>query len=232
MRARLALFPWAFVVLLAVLGITFLVRGAPAADPSQNTIALPTEAQILAFVKAAEADKVAEVVHDSRGEISSVTLRRGNATDQGLVYASRLRSLRSLTIHGRLLPTDYKEHTAACLRNLTNLVTLKVLCTGPLQPGFFRELCTLRNLRELQLTDAPPPRDEYSYMTGLMRLEKLGIASCTNFGNKELAGVTNLPNLRSLQLVGNAVTQDGTNVLGGMKRLTDVVFIGSDGWLR
>jgi hypothetical protein len=225
MKTRLAFSQSTFVALPAVFSVISLTRSALRARSAQNAVVMPTESQLWAFLRELEAEKVAEVEHDVQGKVVSLTLRRTHATDQGLVYASLLDSLRSLAIHGRPLPSDYSESAAASLRNLINLVSLKVLCTGPLQPGFFRELCALRNLRELQLTDATPPKEEYSYLARLSRLERLGLASCTNFGDTELTVVTNLANLRSLKLIANGVTQQGTNVLRGMQGLTNLVFI-------
>ena len=185
----------------------------------------PTESQVAAFLREVAADRVAQVERDPQGQAVSLVLCRPYASDRGMILASQLRSLRSLTIQGQSMSTGYSEHGASSLHALTNLVTLKILCTGPLDSRFFKEVCRLRSLRELQLTAAMPPSREYRWIADLHRLERLGIANCTNFGDAEISVVTNLVKLKNLQLVNNAVTHHGTNVLKVLPGLTDVLFI-------
>jgi hypothetical protein len=183
-----------------------------------SDVAIPSEAQVQSFLQEMSNEKAARVSRNSQGEIISLELWGERATDLSLVMASRVVSLGSLTVGGSQA-TNCTAVGASALRSFTNLATVKLLCAGNLKPGFFKEICQLQRLRKVQITQASPPVEEYACMAKLYQLEELGIAHCTNFGNAQLTVITNLTNLKSLELVANSVTPDGTNVLGTMRGL-------------
>jgi hypothetical protein len=214
-------------VLLALICCTAIVFGQSGKrlEANENLSKSSTLAEVRKFISDVEAQSLPEVEHDGEGWPRSLTLRGRYACDRSLVLASYASSLRSLTIQGTNTATACTERGVASLETLTNLTTLKILCTGPLQAGFFKGICQLRNLRELQLTAALPPSQEYLCLSKLNELRRLGIAHCTNFGDVEVGVLTNLTKLEALELVKNRVSYRGTNVLKSLPHLRDVVFI-------
>lgn len=69
----------------------------------------------------------------------------------------------------------------------------------------------------------PTPASEYNSITNLQDLVELHVAYCTNFTDQQLALITNLPNLRSIELRADALSSQATNILSGMGTLTNVV---------
>jgi hypothetical protein len=103
-------------------------------------------------------------------------------------------------------------------------VTLRVACLGLkplLKEGVLEEICNLRRLKSLTLMAAYPERSEYVALTNLQDLAELNLSCATNFGDTEFCSLTNLVNLRSLSIYGDAVSREGTNVLSRMRRLTN-----------
>jgi len=185
----------------------------------------PTDAEVGKFLAEVEWQSFGATERDARGWPASLTLVGVHAEDRNLILASRLTSLRNLVVHGRNAGTACTRNGAASLQALTNLTSVKLLCTGSLQPGVFQEVCRLGNLRELQLTAAMPPSDEYLCLSNLHGLRRLGIANCTNFGDAAIGVLTNLTELEAFELVNNAVSDRGTNVLKGLSHLKETLFI-------
>jgi len=164
-----------------------------------------------------------DIGRDHGGNLAFVRLRQGSANDRNLMLVSAVGPLSSLALE----PTYRVQPTQAgivALANLTNLVTLHVACSGPMEDGVFRAICNLNHLRTLRLTAAYPPRSsEYNSITNLQDLAELHVAYCTNFTDQQLALITNLPNLRSVELRADALSSQATNILSGMGTLTNVV---------
>jgi hypothetical protein len=94
-----------------------------------------------------------------------------------------------------------------------------------MQDGVFRGICNLRHLRTLWLIAAYPALpSEYDSITNLQDLAELHVTYCTNFTDRHLTLITNLPHLRSIELKANALSTQVTNILSGMRTLTNVVF--------
>jgi hypothetical protein len=49
------------------------------------------------------------------------------------------------------------------------------------------------------------------------------VSYCPNFGDEQLSLVTNLTNLRSLELKADALSSEATNLLAGMRTLTNIL---------
>lgn len=174
---------------------------------------------LLQEIEAANRD---DIGRDPSGNVVSLTLRQGWANDYNLTLISGLNSLQRLVLvlSRRAEPT---EHGLASLGTLTNLVSLHLSCSGPLQAGFFRAACTLKRLRCLDLYAACPPAAEYKSLTNLQLLAELRVSYCPNFGDEQLSLVTNLTNLRSLELKADALSSEATNLLAGMRTLTNIL---------
>ena len=159
---------------------------------------------------------------DSTGHVVSLALPQGWANDNNLRLVSRIDSLQLL----ELAPTRRAEPTQLGIVSLarrTNLVSLNLVCSGPLPEGVLRSVCSLNRLRSLSLAADYPPVSEYDSITNLQNLTELHVNCCTNFGDAQLTLITNLPNLRSLELRADALSSQATNVLFGMKTLTNLV---------
>jgi hypothetical protein len=184
------------------------------------SIAATNLAMLLHLIEAAHAE---DIERDRLGKLGFVRLRQGWANDRNVTLVSAADSLRRLTLE----PTHAVQPTQigiAALTNLSNLVTLHVACSGPMEDGVFRAICNLNHLRTLRLTAAYPLRpSEYNSITNLQDLAELHVTYCTNFGDTQLALITNLPRLRSLELRADALSRQATNLLSGMRALTNVV---------
>src|SRR5262249_52530199 len=139
------------------------------------------------------------------GNVVFLALRHSNANDRALCLVSTVSSLRELVIQGPGRPEAgrWTREGIACLRNLTNLVSLRILCIWPypaLKEGIFHEICNLPQLRSLSLVAAYPERAEYPALTNLQNLAEFRISYATNFGNTELSLLTNMVNLRRLEI--------------------------------
>jgi hypothetical protein len=162
------------------------------------------------------------VERDSDGNVISVFLRGGLANDENVQAIARLKSIRTLRMQGRAQAGELTAKGIAPLAQLTNMTVLSIACIGELTPGVFREVCTLRGLNALQLTATYAPPSEYACITNLPNLSSLYVSYCTNFGDGELASLTNLPQLKDLTLDSIAVSKRATNILNQMKRLTNI----------
>jgi hypothetical protein len=76
--------------------------------------------------------------------------------------------------------------------------------------------------RSLSLVAACPERADYWALTNLQILSELRVSYATNFGDAELASLTNLVKLRSLSISFDAISPAGTNVLAHMMQMTNV----------
>ena len=189
----------------------------------ETALGQPT-AELTALLKWVE--EQGDLERDSSGNVISLALRQTNANDRALFLASNIGSLRELIIQGRGRPDtgEWTRKGTACLNNLINLESLRILCVAPypaLQDGVFNEICNLKGLRSLSLVAACPERAEYRALTNLQNLSELRVSYATNFGDAELASLTNLVKLSSLYISFDAVSPAGTNVLAHMKRLTN-----------
>jgi hypothetical protein len=180
----------------------------------------PTDVDVL--IRRIEAEHPEDIGRDVSGDVTSVVLRQGWASNSNLVLISTIGSVRSVGLE----PTRKAEPTQegiAALSGLTNLVDLQLACSWTLQEGVFRAACNLKHLRQLSLSAACPPTAEYNYITNLHSLTQLKVFYCTNFADEQLALVTNLPNLTRLELRGDAFSNQASNMISGMKSLTNVV---------
>jgi hypothetical protein len=108
---------------------------------------------------------------------------------------------------------------------MTNLSALRIACLA-FEPDknlqFLEDVSQLKQLRSLYLVCASQKKQEYFALTNLQNLTTLLVAYDTNFGNAELSLLTNLPNLKRVDLYADGVTPQGTNVLSQMPGLTNV----------
>lgn len=166
-----------------------------------------------------------DLQRDEQGQVVSLVLSQRNATDESLSLVSTLPTLRELTIRGRGYPSNrWTLNGLAHLKRMTNLSTLRIAClaTEPdMNLQFLHEVSHLEQLRSLYLVAASQKTAEYSTLTNLQNLTTLLISYDTNFGNAELPLLTNLPNLKRVDLYWDGVTPHGTNVLSQMPSLTN-----------
>jgi hypothetical protein len=163
---------------------------------------------------------------DGEGRVVFLALRSTNATDKNLSLVSTLQSLQELTIQGRGWPASnrWSLEGISYLEKLTNLTTLRILCQAvppEINVQFLPEVSRLTKLRNLYLVAAPQEKQNYTSLTNLQNLVALHVSYDTNFGDAELSLLTNMPNLRNVDLFWNAVTPEGTNVLSRMSVLTN-----------
>jgi hypothetical protein len=190
--------------------------------------AQPTNSELSALLQKVE-ENPEDLGRDRNGNVVSLALRGTNANNRALLLVSTFGFLQELVIQGRGRPDtgEWTREGIACLHNLTNLVSLRILCVAPqpaLKEGVFKEICNLRGLRSLSLVAACPERSDYVALSNLQNLAELRVSYATNFGDRELSSLTNLVNLRSLLIEWDAVSQQGTNVLSRMPHLTNATF--------
>jgi len=180
-----------------------------------------TVSNVTALLQRVQAANPFDLETNSTGRILSVTLRQDLATDDTLTLITNLGSLRRLVI----MPNRRGNLTTrgiSALSSLTNLVSLHLSCSGNLPEGVFREICNLTQIRCLALYGARPPESEYSGITNLQNLVQLNVTYCTNFGDRQLSLITNLPNLRSIEVWADALSAHATNLLARMNTLTNI----------
>jgi hypothetical protein len=206
-------------VLLAVVASlprTVSGEGGPAAG------APVVPANVGALLQELRAANPEDVERDSAGNVVSVALRQGWASDHNLTLLSTVDTLHRLV----LVPSrrvELTEHGLTSLARLTNLVSLYLNCSGALRADVFRAACGLKRLRCLGLYGACPPVGEYNSITNLQDLAELHVAYCTNFTDQQLALVTNLPNLRTIELKADGLSGQATNIASRMRTLTNIV---------
>jgi hypothetical protein len=189
----------------------------------EAAVTAKAEARVAALLARIEALNVQNaVVRDAKGEVSSLVLDKDLATDANLEDIRGLVSLRELTLQGIPSQGDLTGRGIACLRGLTNLVSLTVACKRELERGTFEEVCKLGQLRTLRLVGACAPQSEYRGIIALQALTELRISYCPNFDDDDVPLLTRLPALKTLVLEWNGVSQQSTNVLAHLG-LTNMV---------
>jgi hypothetical protein len=163
---------------------------------------------------------------DKYGHVISLSLRHTNANDRALSLVSTIPSIQELSIVGRGSPTNngWTAEGVSHLKRMTNLATLRIACLAidpDLNADFLPEVSRIAGLKSLSLVAAPQKQRDYAALTNLCNLTTLKVWYVTNFGDAELALLTNLPNLTHLELVFDCVTREGTNVISRMPRLTN-----------
>lgn len=160
---------------------------------------------------------------DPDGRVISVLLRQGWASDQHLALVSSVGSIQSIALEPTFRVRPSRVGIAA-LSRLTNLSSLNLACSGYLPEDVFRTACSLKQLQRLSLVAAYPPVAEYNCITNLTNLTQLRITHCTNFADAQVTLLTNLVKLRILELAADGISDQGTNVLSSMAKLTNVIF--------
>jgi len=158
-----------------------------------------------------------DFVRDSRGDVISVGLITPNVNDQCLELLSHLVSVKEITITKRRSFDELTPRGISALQNLPHLGTLRIRCFQGLNAGVFKEICNLRNLRDLELIASFPPEREYICLTNLTKLTELHVNYCTNFTAQELLPLTNLIALRNLELSYDGLSPRSTNMLGRIR---------------
>lgn len=160
---------------------------------------------------------------DAKGDVVSLTLTSLLANDAGLDLFGKFGSLQKLRLQTSRLSPGLTRQGISSLVTMTNLTSINIACGGLLKAGVFEEICKMKKVRELGLVAAYPPASEYSGLTNLHNLVELRVGHCTNFGDRELSLLTNLPALKSLILYADGFSSEGTNVLVTMAGLTNAV---------
>src|SRR4051812_1931439 len=146
-------------------------------------------------------------IRERDGVPEFIALLHGLAGDDELYLVGQVSSLREITIQA--MPTDSRFGLRGIreLSRLTNLTSLSIECSGALKKGIFREVCKLTQLRRLTLLGACPQEQEYTHLQNLTNLYELRILHCSNFGQREVNGLTRLTNLRNLELRFDGVSK-------------------------
>ena len=160
---------------------------------------------------------------DAKGDVVSLTLTSLLANDAGLDLFSKFGSVQKLRLQTSRLSPELTRQGISSLVRMTNVTSINIACGGLLKAGVFEEICKMKGVRELGLVAAYPPASEYSCLTNLNNLVELRVAYCTNFGDRELSLLTNLPALKRLTLYADGFSSEGTNVLHSMTGLTNTV---------
>jgi hypothetical protein len=158
---------------------------------------------------------------DAKGDVVSLTLTSLLANDAGLDLFSKFGSVQKLRLQTSRLSPELTRQGISSLVRMTNLTSINIVCGGLLKAGVFEEICKMKELRELGLVAAYPPAREYFGLTNLHNLVELRVGYCTNFGDRELSLLTNLPALKSLTLYADGLSSESTNVLHSMTGLTN-----------
>ena len=82
-------------------------------------------------------------------------------------------------------------------------------------------------MRELTIYNVPFSRDEFKSLKFMTNLTKIDIENCRNFGDQEIVGMSNCPNLKQIRLVGTGVSFKSTDVLSAIPSSTNVIVEGS-----
>ena len=193
---------------------------------------------VVQLVKELQATHPKDLLKDSAGRVYQVTLCSRWANDHNLKLLGNLDSLRGLIISPSIYEGNLRagndfggdrfeiltEQGFAALGSNTNMSSLHLICMGDLPQNMFRQVCSLIQLRELEVGASRPPAAEYSCITNLQNLTVLRVHNCPNFTDQELSHLTNLTKLKSLAIQYNGLTSGSTNLLRDMPSLTNIVF--------
>jgi hypothetical protein len=179
------------------------------------------QAKISQLLKEIERSESIPPKRDKNGEIVSLSLEQSLANDERIEIASKIHSLRELQLG---YPKDITKEGISHLVGMTNLSSMSLWCVRELKPGVFEEICKIQGLRKLSLSAVHPPAGEYAAITNLQLLTVLhiGLGDGTNFGDHQLSLLTNLHNLKSLDLGYSGITFEGMKILHQMTGLTNV----------
>ena len=204
----------------AVMFICFILAVSwAAAAPASST---GTNSPIILLVAQIERENPGNVKTSESGTVVEMRLVGKLATDKNLILISKLASLQQLEIRGLANKSEPTKQGFAALKNLTNLISLRVCCFSNLNEGVFSEIAEMMHLRRLYLVSADVSAAEYTALRNLTNLEDLTVDYAPNFGDMELAGLTNLVHLRRLRLQFDAISPAGTNILRSIHGLNDV----------
>jgi hypothetical protein len=212
-----------FARLMAAILLVVLLFAASPIVFAQTTNSDGDQAKISRLLKEVELRKFIPPERDTNGNVVTLLLDSHLADDQGIEAASKIHSLRELRIQPSAVDKIPTKAAISHLLGMTNLESLGLGCGGTLNPGVFAEICQIRGLRKLSLVSTRPPAEEtYSAITNLQNLTAFSISYCPNFGDRELCLLTNLHNLRSLDIYRSGITSEGMKVLRQMNDLTNV----------
>jgi len=204
---------------LAILICGILLMAALPIVLAQTTNSDDDQAKISRLLREIQLRSSSWVERDSNGNVVTLVLYQHLADNERIETASKIHSLHELQLG---FPTRVTKEGISHLIGMTNLSSVSLSCCPEFNPGVFEGICKIRGLRELSLVAARPPAKEYSAITNLQLLTVLQLGVGTNFGDHELSLLTNLPNLKSLEIGISGITSEGMKVLRQMKGLTNV----------
>ena len=170
-------------------------------EPNSSSSETPAGLQkVEALLRRIEGERPSSVVRNKYGDVYALTVPNKYASDENLLLVSKLSDLTTL----KLFIQPHAGHVTASgfaqLGALTNLDAVSLECPVVLPDGIFRAVCQLRSLRSLRLNRAAPATGEYACLTNLTRLKDLSIYGAEDFGDSELAQLSDLPVLNRVVL--------------------------------
>ncbi len=160
-----------------------------------------------ALMRALEEHSPSFVVRDQGGAVRALTIPYDYATDQNLSLLAEFHELAGLTLFLAPRRATLTTNGIAALGHVKRLQSLRIQCARDLNPGLLSTACQLTTLRSLTLNGAPPPAQEYCYLTNLTNLKELCLYGVPNFGDAELHDLAALPRLERLVLSQARLTQ-------------------------
>ena len=167
------------------------------------------------------------VSRDTNGHVIALGLPSQYKDAHSISLICEIPSLRKLKIYGTpwVGTPVLTEASAKLLTRMTNVTSLSFDCFQQgLKKGVLVHASSMKQLEEFRLyfSDAPP--GDYKYLKSMTNLTTLSIQWCKGFGDQQATVLTNLPRLRTLQLVATGLSPEGTNVLSACHALTNIWF--------
>jgi hypothetical protein len=196
---------------LVVVGFTFTVLSGEH-DRSQNGGTI-TNASLLSVIRTIDDRHPAYIQWSDRGSVISLTVPPHYCDDATLSILPELHALQELFLFGGDPAHIVTSNGVSALTTLTNLSRLQLACFWDLRAGVISEVSRFKSLRRLMLLAADAPAEEYGCLTNLTQLEAVRITYAPRFGDRQLAYLTNLTHLGSVQLYKTAVTDSWRSIL-------------------
>jgi hypothetical protein len=190
------------------------------AEEGQSALSEP----VRGLVHELESRQSTMVHRDGQGQIVSLEVPREYADDVHLDLISLISTVQDIKIYMKQHDSKLSLAGIASLRRLPNLSTLRIWCGGQLASGIVRGIAHVEGLTRLEVVACEVPNDELFAITNMSKLTELRIADSASFGDKDLALLKRLPELRSVEFQRTAVSSEGLAlILGDVQSITNAV---------
>ncbi len=140
-----------------------------------------------------------DILYDTNGIIVGMELRPAFSTDGNLRLLSKIKSVKYLLVCNGFVSTN----AISALAEYPNLTGLGLVCCGGRSNHFAPLLQCLTNLQSLELAQTSYRTNDAIYLAKMTNLVALYVGGSITKTEAELLPLTNLVNLRRLEILGS-----------------------------